>query len=95
MGYNWLMKVLDIYSITKEDGYIYYIHHYKAQAKIQFLTNVIDIPVSFTVEMNPLGMRSVDLDPLPKEIDYPVLPLSKSLKEYIDIMARDGKLPET
>lgn len=89
------MKVLELNSITKEDGYIYYIHHYKAKAKIEFLASVVEIPVSFTVEMNPLGMRSVDLDPLPKEIDYPVLPLSKSLKEFIDVMARDGKLPET
>ncbi len=89
------MKVLELHSITKEDGYIYYIHHYKAQAKIEFLANVVDVPISFTVEMNPLGIRTVDLDPLPKEIDYPVIPLNKSLKEFIDVMARDGLLPQT
>ena len=89
------MKVLELHSITKEDGYIYYIHHYKAQAKIEFLANVVDVPISFTVEMNPLGLRTVDLDPLPKDIDYPVIPLNKSLKEFIDVMARDDQLPQT
>ena len=89
------MKVLELHSITKEDGYIYYIHHYKAQAKIEFLANVVDVPISFTVEMSPLGIRTVDLDPLPKDIDYPVIPLNKSLKEFIDVMARDDELPQT
>ena len=89
------MKVLELHSITKEDGYLYYIHHYKAQAKIEFLANVVDVPISFTVEMNPLGIRTVDLDPLPKDIDYPVIPLNKSLKEFIDVMARDDQLPQT
>ena len=86
---------MELHSITKEDGYIYYIHHYKAQAKIEFLANVVDVPISFTVEMNPLGIRTVDLDPLPKDIDYPVIPLNKSLKEFIDVMARDDQLPQT
>jgi hypothetical protein len=44
--------------------------------------------------MNPLGMRTVDLDPLPKNLDYPVLPMTKSLKTFIDDMAKNGKLPE-
>lgn len=89
------MKVLGLRSITKEDGYIYYIHHYKADAEVEFLMRTILVPISFTVEMNPLGIRNVDLDPLPKEIDYPVLPLSKALKDFIDKAASAGELPET
>lgn len=88
------MKVLELNSITKKDGYIYYIHHYNAVAKIQFLTSVVSVPISFTVEMNPLGMRTIDLDPLPKELDYPVIPMAKSLKSFIDEMAKDGSLPQ-
>ena len=89
------MKVLKLHSITKDAGYIYYIDHYIAESKIEFLANVVDVPISFTVEMNPLGIRTVDLDPLPKDIDYPVIPLNKSLKEFIDVMARDDQLPQT
>ena len=80
------MKVLELHSITKEDGYIYYIHHYKATARIEFLVSHVEIPISFTVEMNPLGIRTVD---------YPVIPLNKALKEFIDEMSKEGKLPET
>lgn len=89
------MKVLELHSIIKEDDYIYYIHHYKATAKIEFLVSQIEIPISFTVEINPLGLRTITLDPLPRDIDYPVLPLNKALKEFIDVLAKDGKLPET
>ena len=39
-------------------------------------------------------MRSVDLDPIPREVDYPVLPITKSLKEFIDKLAVAGALPE-
>ena len=46
------MKVLELNSIKKHDGYIYYIHHYTANAKIEFLTKEIVIPISFTVEIN-------------------------------------------
>ncbi|MGN0728779.1 hypothetical protein [Treponema sp.] len=88
------MKILEIGSIQKEDGYIYYIHHYKAVAKIEVLTSVISIPISFTVETNPLGIRTVDLDPFPNKIDYPVLPIAKALKLKIDKMAQDGSLPQ-
>ena len=89
------MKVLELHSTTKEDGYIYYIHHYKATAWIEFLVSHVEIPISFTVEMNPLGIRTVDLDPLPKNVEYPVIPLNKALKEFIDEMSKEGKLPET
>ena len=89
------MKILGLEAIEKKDDYIYYIHHYNAIAKIQIMANVISFPVSFTVEMNPLGICTVDLDPLPKDLDYPVLPMTKTLKSYIDVMARDGTLPQT
>ena len=36
------MKVLEINSIQKEDGYIYYIHHYKAIAKVEVLSKDLD-----------------------------------------------------
>ena len=88
------MKVLELNSIKKHDGYIYYIHHYTANAKIEFLTKEIVIPISFTVEINPFGMKRVDLDPIPREVDYPVLPITKSLKEFIDKLAVAGALPE-
>lgn len=89
------MKILELSSILKEEGYIYYINRYTAIAKIEIMTNIISFPLSFTIEMNPFGVKTIDLDPLPKEIDYPVIPLSKSLKEFISLMDKEGSLPQT
>ena len=87
------MKVMEINSILKEEGYIYYINRYKANAVIEIMTQRITFPISFSIEMNPLGLKTIDLDPLPREIDYPVIPLSKSIKEFINQMDKNGKLP--
>ncbi len=88
------MKVLEINSIQKEDGYIYYIHHYKAIAKVEVLSSIISIPISFTVETNPFGIKTVELDPLPAKLDYPVIPITKAIKALIDKMAQEGSLPQ-
>ncbi len=88
------MKVIELSSIEKKDGYIYYIHHYKAVARIEVLASIIEIPISFTVEINPLGIRTIDLDPLPNTLDYPVLPITKMLKSFIDKMDQEGLLPQ-
>ncbi len=87
------MKVLELTSVEKKDGYIYYIHHYNAIAKVEILSSVVSIPISFTVEINPLGIRSVDLEPLPN-LDYPILPITKMLKSFIDKMAAENALPQ-
>ena len=84
---------MEINSILKEEGYIYYINRYKANAVIEIMTQRITFPISFSIEMNPLGLKTIDLDPLPREIDYPVIPLSKSIKEFINQMDKNGKLP--
>ena len=89
------MRVIEINNVVKEDGYIYYIHHYKGTAVVEFLARQISLPIVFTIEINPLGMRSIDLEPLPRDLDYPVMPLSKALKEFIDQMDKNGLLPQT
>lgn len=87
------MKVLELKSISKEDGYIYYINKYKATAVVEFLTRRISFPISFTIEMNPFGKKTINLDPLPREIDYPVVPLKKALVEFIGKLSEQGSLP--
>ena len=74
-------------------GRTYYIKKYKATAVVEFLTRRISFPISFTIEMNPFGKKTIDLDPLPREIDYPVVPLKKSLVEFISKLSEQGSLP--
>lgn len=87
------MKVLEINSILKEEGYIYYINRYTANIVIEIMTQRITFPISFSIEVNPLGIKTINLEPLPREIDYPIIPLSKSIKEYITQIDKEGKLP--
>ncbi|MBP5158607.1 MAG: hypothetical protein K6G18_11155 [Treponema sp.] len=83
----------EIKSISKDDGYIYYINRYKATAVIEYLSKEATFPFSFYVEINPLGMRSYHVNDLPRDLDYPLLPIRKALKEYIIKMDKNRELP--
>ncbi len=87
------MRVVEIKSISKDDGYIYYINRYKATAVIEYLSKEASFPFSFYVEINPLGMRSYHVNALPRDLDYPLLPIRKALKECIIQMDKNRELP--
>lgn len=87
------MRVAEIKSISKEEGYIYYINRYKATAVIEYLSKEASFPFSFYVEINPLGMRSYHVNDIPRTLDYPLLPVMKALKEYVIKMDKNRELP--
>ena len=76
------MKVLEISSIGVEDNLIYYRRNYTAIAKIDFLSKQEDVQISFTIEVDPFGRKTITLNyPYGTNFDYPVLPVTKSIKE--------------
>ncbi len=87
------MRVAELKSISKAEGYIYYINRYKATAVIEFLSKQLTFPCSFSVEINPLGMRSISVDEVPQDLAYPILPVKKALKEYITELDKKNQLP--
>ncbi|MBO4321020.1 MAG: hypothetical protein J5857_11205 [Treponema sp.] len=87
------MKVKEINSISREDGYIYYINRYRGNAVLDILAKEVTVPVSFTIEINPLGQKNIEIESLPSSLNYPVMPVKKSLKEFIDSMYTEGVLP--
>lgn len=88
------MKVLDINSIVSEDTVLYYRRNYTAVANIEFLSKQEDVSIAFTIEIDPLGQKIVYINyPLGATFDYPVLPVTTSLKEKIITMDKEGKLP--
>ncbi len=87
------MKVLELQSISKEEGWIYYLNRYKATAVLEILAKQLSVPISFSVEISPLGQRTVEIDDLPSTLDYPVVPVKKSLAEFITTMSINGTLP--
>lgn len=88
------MKVLAINSISVEDNLIYYRRNYTAVAKIQILSSQQDVRIAFTIEIDPLGRKLITLSyPLGTDFDYPVIPVTKAIKEKIVQMDNEGSLP--
>ena len=86
------MKVLELNQIATDDTYIYYRRNYKAVAKLQMLSSSLDINISFTIEVSPLGDKVLYID-IDDDIDYPVLPVKAALKTYILELDNKGELP--
>ncbi|MBQ4378592.1 MAG: hypothetical protein II821_05280 [Treponema sp.] len=88
------MQVLELNQIVPDPSYIYYRRNYAAVAKLQMLSKTIDIKISFTIEMGPLGDKIlyVDIDP-GEDIDYPLIPVKSALKTYILKADEEGVLP--
>ncbi|MBR5645752.1 MAG: hypothetical protein IKX23_03825 [Treponema sp.] len=86
------MRVLGIENLQRSDSQIFYIRRYSGIAKIELPKSVEDTPISFSIEMDCLGNKSVCLD-IQKQIDYPLLPLKKGLIEFIISEDREGRLP--
>lgn len=94
MGYFIYMKVLEINSIIGEDTLIYYRRNYTAVARLEFMAKTEDVKIAFTIEIDPLGRKMVYVEyPFGTTFDYPVLPVSNSIKEKIISMDNEGALP--
>lgn len=85
------MKVLGLNNIIREEGVIYYRKCFTANAEIELPLKTINTPISFTIEMSPLGEKAIDIVFL-ENIDYPLLPILKILKEIIKQQDYEGKL---
>jgi len=87
------MKVLELKSISREDGCIYYLKRYTATAVLEIPAQTISFPLHFSIETGPLGNKTIEVDDLPADINYPLFPVEKSLKEYIKNLSTQGTLP--
>lgn len=87
------MRILEINSIVKQDGWIYYMQRYSGTAVIELPGQQVSMPLSFSIETGPLGNKTIDIDELPNTLNYPVFPIMKSLKEFINNLSNQGSLP--
>ena len=85
------MKVLGLNNIVREEGVIYYRKYFTAICEIELPLRTIATPISFTVEMSPLGEKKIDITFL-ESIEYPLLPILKILKEMIKKLDYEVKL---
>ncbi|MCH5288381.1 MAG: hypothetical protein J1E32_00530 [Treponema sp.] len=88
------MRVLELQSVKREDFGLYYRQNYTAIAVLELVKTTVQAPVSFIIETSPLGIKEVTVK-VSKEtyIEYPMIPVRKSLKAFILEMDSQGKLP--
>ncbi len=87
------MTVLGIEQIKKDDGHIFYRQKYSGVATIEVVSKNISFPITFIIDMNPLGIKTIEIGILPQDVPYPVVPLKKALRDYVDSLSEQGKLP--
>ena len=87
------MKVITVKDIVRKDVPIYYRLLYTGVAVIEMSTDAADYRIDFSVEIKPTGQREIVVSFL-DEVDYPLVPVIKELKKYIDTMHQNGALPD-
>ena len=87
------MKVVAIKDMIRKDVPIYYRKLYTGVAVIEMSKGPEDYRIDFVIEYKPTGQKEIIVTFLDK-IDYPLIPLNKELKQFIDIMEAGGELPD-
>ncbi|MBQ5491356.1 MAG: hypothetical protein IIT68_04795 [Treponema sp.] len=87
------MTVLGIDQIQKDEGHIFYRQKYSGVATIEIVSKNVSFPLTFIIDTNPLGIKTIEIGILPQDVSYPIIPLKKALKEYVNTLSEQGKLP--
>lgn len=85
------MQLVDIRDIKTSEVSVYYRMQYTANAVFEITGKEVIGPVSFVIEISPLGQKQISAKIL-QAIDYPLIPLLRALKERIMQLYNDGVL---
>ena len=86
------MKVAEIRDITRKDIPIYYRRDFSGMMVLELLGKNIEKRIEFSIETKPTGAKEIIVSGL-DSIDYPLIPVLKSVKEKILDLDREGALP--
>lgn len=86
------MKVLEIKEIVRKDVPIYYKMFYSGVAVMELVNASVERQIDFSMEMKPTGQKQI-LITLNKPVDYPLVPLLREIKKYINTLDQNGALP--
>jgi len=86
------MKLSQIENIIKKDIPLHYRNEYTANAVFDLAEGkTLSRRIEFVVEMSPIGSKDIRIN-FVDPIDYPLVPVLKSLKEEIHLLDRKGSL---
>jgi hypothetical protein len=86
------MRIIEIKNMTRKDMPIYYRRFYSGVAVLELVHRPVECPLDWQIEHKPTGQTEIALS-LSQSVDYPLVPLQKELKKYIDSLDANGKLP--
>jgi hypothetical protein len=87
------MKVVTVKDIVRKDIPIYYRLLYTGVAVLELTKDAADYRIDFSIEIKPTGQKEITVSFL-DDLDYPLVPIIKELKKYIDTMHTNGLLPD-
>jgi hypothetical protein len=87
------MKVVNIKDIIRKDIPIYYRLLYTGVAVLELTADAADYRIDFSIEIKPTGQKEITVSFL-DDLDYPLVPIIKELKKFIDTMHTNGLLPD-
>ena len=87
------MKVITIKDMIRKDVPIFYRNLYTGVAVIDMTRGPKEFRIDFSIEMKPTGQKEIGLSFIDK-IDYPLVPLNKEVKKFIENLESAGGLPD-
>ncbi|MCL2266424.1 MAG: hypothetical protein FWC17_01495 [Treponema sp.] len=87
------MKIITIKDMIRKDVPIYYRKLYTGVAVIDFNATPQNFRVDFSIEYKPTGQKDINISFI-DNIDYPLVPVTKELKNYILELETAGGLPD-
>jgi hypothetical protein len=87
------MKVVAVKDIVRKDVPIYYRLLYTGVAVLDMTKGPVEYRIDFSIEIKPTGQKEITVTFL-EELDYPLVPVIKELKKYIDGLHASGGLPD-
>jgi hypothetical protein len=86
------MKIRHIKNIIRKDVPIYYRRLFSGIVEMELLDKPIERAMDFIIETKPTGQKQISVT-LAEMVDYPLVPLMRELKKYINDLDEDGGLP--
>ena len=87
------MKIITIKDMIRKDVPIYYRNLYTGVLVVELTNSQAEYRIDFAIENKPTGQKEISVTFVDK-VDYPLLPLTKELKKFIDTLDTNGGLPD-
>jgi hypothetical protein len=89
------MKVLGINNIVRKDTPIYYRRYYTGNAVMELIGGKTgESAIEFMIETKPTGLNDTMITSMNPKLEYPLVPLHKALRDYINYLDANGGLPQ-